>query len=109
MNLLFVCSRNQWRSPTAERIFARTPGLDVRSAGTASSARCKLRRADLSWADLTFVMEHKHASQIRKRFGHDPGSTIHVLDIPDEYGFMDHDLVDLLEERITAILDDFDE
>jgi protein-tyrosine-phosphatase len=33
-NLLFICSRNQWRSPTAEAIWRRRPGFNVRSAGT---------------------------------------------------------------------------
>lgn len=105
MNLLFVCSRNQWRSPTAERHFSRTPGLHVRSAGTASSARRRIRASDLSWADLTLVMEHKHASQIRKRFGHDPGCSLHVLEIPDEFGFMDPELIELLEARVAALLE----
>jgi protein-tyrosine-phosphatase len=36
--VLFVCSRNQWRSPTAERVFATRPGLEVRSAGVDKSA-----------------------------------------------------------------------
>ena len=41
MKVLFVCSRNQRRSLTAERVFAGVPGWAVRSAGTEEAARIK--------------------------------------------------------------------
>ena len=34
MNLLFVCSRNQWGSPTVESIYKNYSGINVKSAGT---------------------------------------------------------------------------
>ena len=57
INVLFVCSKNQWRSPTGESIYRDDPRLAVRSRGTASSARQTIRSADLSWADLVLVMD----------------------------------------------------
>jgi hypothetical protein len=36
--VLFICSRNQWRSPTAEQVFAKWPEIEVMSAGLDSSA-----------------------------------------------------------------------
>jgi predicted protein tyrosine phosphatase len=39
INVLFICSCNQWRSPTAERVWRNDPRLSVRSAGTASYAK----------------------------------------------------------------------
>ena len=39
LNVLFVCSRNQWRSPTAEQVWRRHPRVNARSAGTSGSAR----------------------------------------------------------------------
>ena len=41
-NVLFICSRNQWRSPTAEQVYRKHPLLAVRSAGTSLNARRKV-------------------------------------------------------------------
>lgn len=68
MNYLFICSRNQWRSPTAERIFAKGYGCRTRSAGTSSQAKRKITASDIAWADVIFVMEHKHKQRIKADF-----------------------------------------
>jgi len=34
LKLLFICSRNRWRSLTAEKIFDGANGIQARSAGT---------------------------------------------------------------------------
>lgn len=104
-NLLFVCSRNRWRSPTAERVFWRDPDLAVRSAGTSSSARRRVGQADIDWADVIFAMESKHRAQLRAQFGSSmQHKTVHVLDIPDDYGFMDAELIRLLEIAVPVLL-----
>jgi len=72
---LFVCGRNQRRSPTAERIFKDDPRLSVRSAG---------------------VMEPKHAARIRFQFTAESIPPMRSLDIPDDYEYMDSELVELL-------------
>ena len=105
LNLLFVCSRNQWRSPTAEEVWRKHPDLRVRSAGTSPNARRRVTEADLRWAHTVFVMETKHRSRLQAEFPrlleHKP---IHVLDIPDEYQRMDPELVELLRASVAAIL-----
>lgn len=105
MNVLFICSRNQWRSPTAEQVWRRHPALSVRSAGTSPNARRHVCAQDLQWADTIFVMEEKHKSRLRAEFGrlleHKP---VHVLDIPDEYKYMDPALVEELQRSVGAIL-----
>ena len=110
-NLLFVCGRNQWRSPTAEQIFSRSPGLQARSRGLSASAVRRLTRSDVAWADVIFVMESKHKQQLLKRFREDVADRpVHVLDIPDEFQFMDPELVELIESGVRSILnspDDF--
>jgi predicted protein tyrosine phosphatase len=58
MRLLFVCSRNRLRSPTAENVFAGYDGLETRSAGTAKDAEYQVGADDLEWADLILVMEY---------------------------------------------------
>jgi predicted protein tyrosine phosphatase len=105
LHVLFVCSRNQWRSPTAEKVWRSQPSLSVRSAGTSPNARRHVSAEDLAWADVIFVMEEKHKSRLAAEFGsllqH---KALHVLDIPDEYKYMDPELVNELERSVGAIL-----
>jgi predicted protein tyrosine phosphatase len=109
-NLLFVCSRNQWRSPTAEQIFSRTPGIRARSRGVSASAVRRLTAPDVAWADVIFVMETEHKRQVMQRFRAEVGDRpIHVLDIPDEYKLMDPELVELLTRGVSQVLDGTDD
>lgn len=105
MNLLFVCSRNQWRSPTAEEIFKNSQEHQEKSAGTEPSARIKITEKLINWADIIFVMEKKHKDRINQRFASvvDEKELI-VLDIPDEYQFMDEELVDLIKLSVSPYL-----
>ena len=101
INALFVCSRNHWRSPTAEHIFRDDPRLSVRSCGLSPRSPRQLRVDDLVWADVVFVMEPKHRERIAGQFREALGDTpLHVLDIPDDYQFMDPELVELLRDRV---------
>lgn len=105
MNVLFVCSKNQWRSPTGEQVWRRTPGLYVQSAGTSRSARRRLTVRDIRWADVILVMEQKHKSRIMADFRDEVRyKSVHVLDIPDDYKYMDPELVELLMERCAPYL-----
>lgn len=106
LNVLFVCSKNQWRSPTGEKVFSSMESVSTRSAGTARSARRQISLGDIRWADLIFVMEDKHASRIKADFRQNVAHTpIHVLDIPDEYHFMDGELVELLKTSVTPLIE----
>lgn len=103
--VLFICSKNQWRSPTAEAIWRKHPELAVRSAGTSSTARRKVSVEDIRWADVIFVMEEKHKSRLLAEFTTTvERKPLHVLDIPDEYKYMDAELVELLRETVTPLL-----
>lgn len=103
--LLFVCSRNQWRSPTAEAVYQNDPRVEVGSAGVSSSARRRVTEKLLRWADLVLVMEHEHKRRIREQF---PALVhelrIEVLDITDDYAFMNAELVTLIRERVEPLL-----
>ncbi len=102
MNILFICSRNQWRSPTAEAIFKNHPTYKARSAGTESSARIKVSQKLLDWADIIFVMEKKHKQRLEEKFSVD--SEMVILEIPDEYKFMDPELIDSLNIALSPHL-----
>lgn len=105
MNLLFICSRNQWRSRTAETIFKNRDNLKVKSAGTSKTARIRVSRKLIEWADLVFVMEDKHKKRLTTLF---PVLTeskeVIVLDIPDEYKYMDDELIENLEDSVYFYL-----
>lgn len=104
-NVLFVCSKNRWRSPTAEAVWRKHPMLSVRSAGTSADARRRISADDVAWADVIFVMEEKHQSRLRADFARLLlGKPLFVLDIPDEYKLMDPELVELLEEAVAPLL-----
>lgn len=106
MNVLFICSRNQWRSPTAEQVFRRYSSLSVRSAGTSRNARKTVSADLLHWADVICVMEQKHKNRLVADFRRIlENKPLHVLDIPDDFHFMDPALVTLLEETVPDILE----
>lgn len=105
MNLLFICSRNQWRSPTAEEIYKNHPEHKVRSAGTEPSARIRLSAKTVLWADVIFVMEKKHKQRIMEKFGDELDyQKMVVLDIPDEYQYMDPELIDEIRTKVDSYL-----
>lgn len=107
MNLLFVCSRNQWRSPTAEAIYKNYSGMNVKSAGTEPSARIKLTSKIVEWADVIFVMEKKHKQRIIEKFNSILNyEHIIILDIPDEYKFMDAELIEEIKIKVDTYLFD---
>ena len=102
IKLLFICSRNQWRSRTAEEIFKNRPGYAVKSAGTEPSARIRVTEGLIGWADIIFVMERKHRALLLDRFPEALSERpIHCLDIPDDFAFMDPDLVASLESAVA--------
>jgi predicted protein tyrosine phosphatase len=68
MKVLFICSKNQWRSPTADKIFYGVNGLYARSAGTEKGARIKVTSGHIG-ADAIFVMEQKHMRRLNTQFG----------------------------------------
>ncbi len=104
-NILFVCSQNRLRSPTAEQIFSGRTDLEVASAGTNQDAETPLSRDLIAWADLIIVMEKQHRTKVQRRFRAVLGGTrIVCLDIPDNYAFMDPALVSLLETRVARHL-----
>jgi len=105
VNILFICSRNKWRSATAENIYKNHPDHQVRSAGTAQSARVKTNAKLIIWAEIIFVMEKKHKQRIIERFPEETcDKEIITLDIPDEYQYMDEDLIEELNAKVADYL-----
>ncbi len=105
INALFICSQNKLRSPTAERIFAKWPGVETDSAGLNHDAEVQLAPEQVVWADVIFVMEKVHRTKLSKHFRkYLGGKRIVCLDIPDEFDYMQVELVKLLEARVGRFL-----
>ena len=102
-HVLFLCSRNQWRSPTAEKVFQKEQGIRVRSAGLSKKSRRKVSGRDVRWADIIFVMEHRHRYWLREGYAREMrGKKLVVLGIPDDYQYMDPELVMILQEKVQG-------
>ncbi|MDB5432823.1 MAG: Protein-tyrosine phosphatase, low molecular weight [Caulobacter sp.] len=102
--VLFLCSQNRLRSPTAEQVFAAWPGIEVSSAGLNADAENPLTPELAAWAELIFVMEKAHRNRLSKRFKRHVTARVVCLDIPDDYEFMDPMLVRILKNRVSRHL-----
>lgn len=104
-NVLFICSQNRLRSPTAENIFSRWPGVQTNSAGLEKTAETFLTPELIEWADIIFVMEKVHKKKLSKKF---PSCLVSkrviCLDIPDKYEYMDPTLIELLRKKVSSFL-----
>ena len=99
--VLFICSQNRLRSPTAESVFSNRPGFEVASAGLNPEAEIPVSPELIEWSDVIFVMEKTHRNKLSKKFrAHLKAKRVICLDIPDEFEFMDPALVRLLEAKV---------
>lgn len=105
MRVLFLCSRNRLRSPTAEQVFSTWPGLEVESAGLSRDADTPLSSELVEWAELIFVMESAHRAKLAKDYRpYLKHQRVICLGIPDRFTFMEPALVDLLVAKAGPYL-----
>ena len=103
--VLFICSQNRLRSPTAEQLFSNWPGIETSSAGLNNDAENPVTPELLEWAEVIFVMEKAHRSKLSAHFKpHLKNARVVCLDIPDQYGFMEPALIELLVARLPKFL-----
>ena len=103
-NVLVVCGRNKKRSRTAEYIFKNDNRFNVRSAGLSPKSNRKISENDLHWANLVFVMENNQRSKVKEIYKHLELPTIEILNIADDYEFMNEELIEMLTKRINDSL-----
>ncbi|MDP9836060.1 putative protein tyrosine phosphatase [Neorhizobium huautlense] len=104
-NVLFVCSQNKLRSPTAEQVFSDWLGVETASAGTNNDAENPLSSELVEWADIIFVMERMHRTKLQTRYrAAMKKARLICLDIPDDYQFMEPALVELLKVKVARYL-----
>ncbi len=102
--VLFVCTANQQRSPTAESLYSNDSRFEVKSAGTSPWAIRPVTAELIEWADWLVVMEEEHRRELRLRFPRQAQlARIFVLDIPDIYTYGDMILMREIRDRFEPI------
>ncbi|MDH0096432.1 low molecular weight protein tyrosine phosphatase family protein [Ectopseudomonas hydrolytica] len=102
---LFISSRNRLRSPTAEQLFGSWPGVETDSAGLAPDAEVRLSAEQVQWATLILVMEKRHRSRLMRQYRQAlAGKRVICLDIPDDYAYMQPELIELLQRKVAGLL-----
>ena len=104
--LLFVCTGNRDRSPTAEDLFRNSKEYEARSAGTSAFAARRVTQKLIDWADKIFVMselDDGHLTFLQAHFSL-KGKAVYDLDIPDRYGRGSQELIHLITSRLSRHL-----
>ena len=105
MNLLFVCSKNKLRSPTAEAIFSEYEAIEAIGCGVNSDSATPLSGDLVEWADVIFVMENIHKKKVSQKYQKQlKGKRIVCLNIPDRYQYMQTELITLLKNKVSHYL-----
>ncbi len=102
-NVLFVCTGNLDRSPTAEQLYKDRNDLEVKSAGTHWSAPRILTGDLIEWAEIVFVMEEHHQKFIINWMPEVSNKVI-VLGIENKYLNNDPELIRILRLKIDPFL-----
>jgi len=99
--VLFICSAGILRSATAAHVFA-AKGYNTRCAGSEEYALIPVTGDLLLWADkIVFVNKENYASVATKFPLEEFKGKIKVLDISDQYNYMDPVLVNILERQVS--------
>jgi predicted protein tyrosine phosphatase len=104
--LLFVCTGNRDRSPTAEDLFRNSKEYEAKSAGTHAFAKQRVSQELIDWADKIFVMserEDEHLTFLETKFNL-TSKAVYDLDIPDRYKRGSQELINLLTSRLSQYL-----
>lgn len=104
--ILFVCSANFNRSPTAELWFKwLKPENNYYSAGTSKFACRKyggkyINESVLENADRIICMETSNKKEIEKKYGDKFNKKMEVVGIKDEFSFLDIQLIFEIIDKI---------
>ncbi len=80
-------------------------GIEVSSAGTSSESPCPVSGDLVEWADWVFVMERSQRRLLSVRFVDIlKGKKVVCLNIPDNYEYLQPELVDRLRLTVLPVL-----
>lgn len=91
--------------PTAEAIFKTSVEHHAKSAGTEPGARIKIIVKLINWADIIFAMGKRHEQRIIENFPFETADKpVIVLEIADEYRYMDEELIATIQLSVEPYL-----
>jgi predicted protein tyrosine phosphatase len=102
--VLAVCSAGLLRSATLQNFLIKEYGYNVRNCGTeASYALIPISEALIKWADeIVFVnMDNYYDVKIQLDEMNIDKNKIFILNIPDQYGFNNPALINIIKEQYT--------
>lgn len=103
--MLFVCQNNGARSKTAEILFYENMDINPKSAGLSPDSEQRLSHPRIRWADIVFVMDQAEADAVRGKFSKSlADKPLVILDIPDDFIYVEQPLVALLQKRVAPYL-----
>ena len=103
LRILVICSHNKWRSPTAEAVYRRDKRFHIKSAGLGKLSPHQVSLRDIETSNLILYMEKDHLERIKLLFPNIELPPTMNLDVPDQYQFMDPELIEILKEKIENI------
>lgn len=98
--VLCVCSAGLLRSPTTANVLQSNFGLNTRAVGLETDfALIPIDPVLLNWADTVVVMEFSQAQRVAELCSKNniPEPEIFNFNIPDKFGWMDSELVKMVE------------
>ncbi len=106
MNLLFICTENRLRSATAETALSEFDGITAIGCGTNKDAITPMSGDLIMWADIVFVMQKSHKKKVTAKFKELLKDTkLICLGIPDNYDYMDPELIRILESKVSSYVE----
>lgn len=108
MKILFICSANIDRSPTAAKIIRESyPGVETKSAGISWDACMYVNEELVQWADAVLCMEDYHKARLQELFGNMlAGKELSCLSISDRYDYMHPNLIYMIKDRFDKWLNE---
>lgn len=103
--VLCVCSAGLLRSATLQNFLIKEYGYNVRNCGTEESyALIPISEALVLWADeIVFVSGDNYMSVRNKLEELNVQNKVKILDIPDNFGFNDPELIKICKEQYEKL------
>ena len=103
-NILFICGKARKRSPTAAKLIAGWGVVNTDCASVGLDADTVVSLDEIEWADKIIVMELKQKKKLNSLFGTAlRNKPIRCLSIPDNYEYMQDDLVGILTTKLAFL------
>ncbi len=104
LHVLFICGKARKRSPTAADIVAKWGFAVTDCAGVSDDADTVVSLNEIEWADRIIVMELKQKKKLNSLFKSALNDkTIRCLGIPDNYEYMQPELVEILTTKLAFL------